>query len=120
GDTFDLLRLDPLPLPHELDNKTSSFPPALTPHRAAAEVTRILAGHRSFLRGVATVLAHGFEVVFLPGNHDIELQWAPVQEAIRAALRGCEVFETPAAAEDALGHLSFRAWYYHEPRRIWI
>src|SRR5688572_657951 len=41
GDTFDLLRLDPLSLPKGPRSRT--FPPVLTPRRAATEVSRILA-----------------------------------------------------------------------------
>lgn len=118
GDAFDLLRLDKIDVPG--GDAASNFAPVLTPTRAAEEVTRLLEGHPTFLEGIATVLAGGHEVLFLPGNHDIEIQWAPVQEALREALRGCERFDSPEEAEAALEHLQFHPWFYYEPGRIWI
>jgi UDP-2,3-diacylglucosamine pyrophosphatase LpxH len=120
GDTFDLLRLDPLPLPEEFARRPSAFGPVLTPARAAIEVTRLLEGHPVFLQALAGVLAGGHHVLFLPGNHDIEVQWPPVQEAIRTALLECDVFADRSAAERALTRLRFLPWFYHQPGRFWI
>lgn len=130
GDTFDLLRLDPVPLPEDLidDPEASSarkrskserppFAPVLTPSRAAAEIARILEGHPKFCRGLATVLAAGRDIIVLPGNHDIEIQWEPVQQAMREALIDTGLLGDEAAA---LAHLQFLPWFYHEPGRVWI
>lgn len=120
GDTFDLLRLDPVPLPEEFEQRASNFAPVLTPSRAAAEVDRILSGHPLFVDAIAHVLASGHEVVMLPGNHDIEVQWNPVHEAIRAKIAASSSFESKEAANLALARLEFRPWFYHEPGRVWI
>jgi len=64
------------------------------------------------------VLAAGHEVIVLPGNHDLELQWEPVQEELRRAVAGC--VESRGASRDALGRLRFEPWFFHEPGRIWI
>jgi UDP-2,3-diacylglucosamine pyrophosphatase LpxH len=120
GDTFDLLRLDPLPLPEELDQRHSSFAPVLTPHRAASEVSRILEGHPLFVEAIATVLHAGHYVTVLPGNHDIEIQWDPVHDAMREAIGSSRIFATKAEATEALERLEFRPWFYYEPGRLWI
>jgi UDP-2,3-diacylglucosamine pyrophosphatase LpxH len=126
GDTFDLLRLDPVPLPEDLESSSSRkrarserppFAPVLTPSRAAAELARILEGHPKFCRGLATVLAAGHEVIVLPGNHDIEIQWEPVQQAMREALVDTDML---GDVDAALSRLRFLPWFYHEPGRVWI
>jgi UDP-2,3-diacylglucosamine pyrophosphatase LpxH len=114
GDVFDFLRVDPAP-----DGPPErAFAPLLTPATAAALVRDILAGHRALADGLAEVLAAGHEVIFLPGNHDLEVQWEPVQEAIRQALR--ERLEARSAPPGALTGLSFSPWFLCEPGRIWI
>lgn len=120
GDTFDLLRLDKVPLPDENDDSPSWFTPVLTPERASAELARLLEGHPIFIEGLALVLSRGHQVVMLPGNHDIEVQWQPVQDALRDALRRCNVFDDPSQAEEALSRLQFEEWFYYEPGRIWV
>lgn len=119
GDTFDFLRLDPVP--EKLGGKKSAFNPVMTPQRAALEMESILAGHPLFLEALARVLAEGNEILVMPGNHDIEIQWAPVQEAMRDAIAEHALFAgNPARAKEALGRLTFRPWFYYEPGRIWI
>ena len=129
GDTFDLLRLDAVPLPEELqadDTKRraklerSTFAPVLTPSRAAAELARILEGHPRFCAAIAKVLAAGYDVVVLPGNHDIEIQWEPVQQAMREALVASGELGDDETCATALAHLDFAPWFYHEPGRVWI
>ncbi|MEM6994301.1 MAG: hypothetical protein AAF721_27550 [Myxococcota bacterium] len=119
GDTFDFLRLDPVP--EALGGKKSAFSPVLTPQRAAMEIESILAGHPRFLEAIATVLASGNEVLMMPGNHDVEVQWKPVQDAMREALREHPMLaEDPEAAEQALARLEFSPWFYHEEGRVWV
>ena len=113
GDAFDFLRLDKIDVGEK-------FSPVLTPTRAAAEVESILKGHPEFVRAVASVLKAGHTVIFLPGNHDIEVQWAPVQDAMRKAIAASPEFESEQVAELAMQHLEFRPWFYYEPGRIWI
>ncbi len=112
GDTFDLLRLDPVPLPGERD---SFFTPVMSPKRAAYETQRVLEGHPLFVDALAQVLREGHEIVLLPGNHDIEVQWAPVQDTIRdvIAVRG-------SLASEDLARLRIQPWFYYEEGRIWI
>lgn len=108
GDTFDFLRV-------ELDGAAKEPGPTLD-HEGAARIARaILAGHPRFLDGLAHITDSGFDVVILPGNHDIELQWAEVQQEVRDALTA-RPGATPARQE----RLSFAPWFFHEPGRVWI
>ena len=85
GDTFDLLRVD-----HDRGSDQSLrerlYGPSLTPQVAVEIISQILIGHPVFVQALAQVLAAGHAVVFLPGNHDIEMQWPQVQDAVRQAI----------------------------------
>ena len=123
GDTFDLLRIDPEPST-TADRRERRFEPAHTPPQAAHTVRAILRGHPRFVHGLCDVLHAGHDVVFLPGNHDIEMQWTPVHAAVRDAiavgLADDPFCLAPAQVADALARLQFRDWFYHEPNRIWV
>lgn len=120
GDTFDLLRIDFNPR-EGATARERRFGPTITPERAAATVTEILAGHHGFVAGLAHVLVKGHPVVILPGNHDLEIQWEPVQQAVRQAIVAeVRASGNDAAAERAARGLTFEPWFHYEPGRIWI
>jgi UDP-2,3-diacylglucosamine pyrophosphatase LpxH len=66
------------------------------------------------LAALARFLDAGHEVVILPGNHDCDLAWPSVREALRA--RVAASLADPAS----LSRLTFREWFYYEPGRIWV
>ncbi|MEZ4381176.1 MAG: metallophosphoesterase [Nannocystaceae bacterium] len=121
GDAFDLLRLDRVPTAEKTSRRERRYGPAMTPEQAAAAIREILCGHPEFVDGLAQVLAAGYEVIFLPGNHDLEIQWPAVHAEIRAALLD-RVAQLAGEASRGLadGLLRFRSWFYYEPGRVWI
>ncbi len=130
GDAFDLLRVDKVEAEAEAATRRERrYGPAMTTKQAAAVIREILIGHPEFLEGLARILRSGYEVIFLPGNHDHEIQWPTVHNEIRSALLDRAVAdaeaedETASAAairESADALLSFRPWFYYEPDRVWI
>jgi UDP-2,3-diacylglucosamine pyrophosphatase LpxH len=116
GDILDLLRIEPDP--GGASGLERRFGPAVTPAVAARMVRDILRGHAAFADALAVVLAAGHDVVFLPGNHDLEIQWEPVQEEVRRAV--ADRLDARGAPGDALQRLRFEPWFFHEPGRIWI
>ncbi|RYF09432.1 MAG: hypothetical protein EOO40_06890, partial [Deltaproteobacteria bacterium] len=121
GDTFDLLRIEPDPDAVSASEHERRFGPVHTPAQAAKTVGQILEGHRGFVAGVAQVLNAGYEVIFLPGNHDVEVQWAPVQQEVqRSVLQQVRMRYGEAAEAAAAPLLQFAPWFYHEPGRVWI
>lgn len=120
GDTFDLLRVD-----HDAEQEQSlrerRYGPALTPTVAASIMQQIMAGHPVFMQALARILAAGHDVIFLPGNHDIEMQWADVQAVVRDTLLDVVRSEgDEELAESAAERLHFRQWFYYEENRVWI
>jgi len=121
GDTFDLLRIDTHQAAAGTTLRERRFGPSLTPDIATTMMAQIVAGHPAFLDALAHVLACGYEVVFLPGNHDLEIQWPSVQEEIRTAiLQRVILHHGEAMRSQADEMLIFRPWFYHEPGRVWI
>ena len=118
GDVVDLLRIEPEPAPGGARGIERRFGPAVTPAVAARLVRDILRGHEAFADALALVLAAGNDVVLLPGNHDLELQWEPVQEEVRRAVAAR--LDARGAPKGALDGLRFEPWFFHEPGRIWI
>lgn len=121
GDSFDFLRVEP-ERPHDAaSQRERRFGAEMSPPNAAHLSQDILRGHPVFVEALADVLGSGHEVVFLPGNHDIEVQWTPVQEEIRAAVQARLASRRGAekAARD-LERLRFEPWFLHEPGRLWI
>ncbi len=113
GDTFDLLRVEP-----EAGNRQA--PPYLTPEQATRTLQCILDGHPTFVHALAAALLGGLPLVFLPGNHDIELQWPQVQEVLRRAVASAIDGMDGNGNELTAELLSFHPWFYYEPGRVWI
>ncbi len=124
GDTFDLLRIDRPPHSPEATLVERQFGPFLTPDRATRDILEILEGHPLFVEGLARVLAVGHEIVMLPGNHDLELQWACVHDEVRkAVLERVKLLGQRGPVRDladCAARLHFPPWFWYEPGRIWI
>jgi len=55
-------------------------------YKTAWKLMRIFSGHAAFFKALATWLTAGGRLVFVKGNHDLELHWPLVRRAIRAEL----------------------------------
>lgn len=104
---------------------TSSFdehPP--TDEGCTRHMELMLADHPVFSSAVAKLLARGpHEVTFLSGNHDIELYWPGVRNAIRTELvrRAVEDHGAPPSAREDIGdRIRFRSWFHISSDRIYF
>ena len=121
GDIFDFLRVEPVDPTDEPDRVEKRRRDRTTPAAIVRIVAEILAGPPGLARGLAYVLRFAEEVIFLPGNHDLEMQWSSVQAEIRRALLAeVESQAGEEAAKRADQRLRFESWFYHEPGRLWI
>ncbi|MGQ0508953.1 MAG: metallophosphoesterase [Myxococcaceae bacterium] len=123
GDIFDLLRVDP----EDTEGGNGGSPrekrygPTLTPAVATRTLSRIIAGHPVFMEGLAILVTAGHDVIFMPGNHDSEMQWDPLQDEVRrAVMEAVRAKEGDAGVAAAQPHLQFKPWFHYEPGRIWI
>lgn len=119
GDTFDFLRTEPSSDPGA-SRREQRFGADLSPERAAELVTQSLEGHPGLVAAFADVVEAGNEVVMLPGNHDLEVQFEAVQSCIRAAVRVQLQARGVATVDEAVARFRFAPWFHHEPGRIWI
>ncbi|HFE46331.1 MAG TPA: hypothetical protein ENJ18_12690, partial [Nannocystis exedens] len=121
GDAFDLLRTDRVDTERAGSRRERRYGPAMTSTQASALIREILSGHPEFLDGLAQVLSAGYEVIFLPGNHDHEIQWPAIHNEIRTQILARVAALIPEAKPDRTAQLlSFRPWFYYEPGRVWV
>jgi UDP-2,3-diacylglucosamine pyrophosphatase LpxH len=105
---------------HQLDvafEQQYAFLP--TPEKSADKLASIYRGHPLFFRALAWFVGQGHRLVFLRGNHDLELFWPRVQERLREFVAR----EYPAAFGYDEGHplppdfqerIDFRpGWFYY-------
>jgi UDP-2,3-diacylglucosamine pyrophosphatase LpxH len=86
----------------------------------AAQAERILSDHPGWFGAVARVLLAGHRVLFLSGNHDVELYWPGARTAIRAHLvKLCRAHATSNSrttpdeiAASIESRVRFRAWFH--------
>jgi UDP-2,3-diacylglucosamine pyrophosphatase LpxH len=104
GDIFDFLRAEH-PRRTQPDYSLDSSPGA-----AVEKLERIAAGHSRFFEALGRLLEAGFQLAFLPGNHDIEMLHAAVQEKVRKLIR--QYGHCSAEAADAV---QFLHWIYYVP-----
>ncbi len=126
GDIMDFLAIREVPSASEardsglqLTRSELKFGMGSSEAKAAWKTRRILRGHRIFFEALVDFLLAGHTIVWIRGNHDLEMHWPAVQEIIinffvtEITSRGLE----PA---DTLDRLELHEWFYHEPGRIFI
>jgi UDP-2,3-diacylglucosamine pyrophosphatase LpxH len=87
----------------------------------AAQLRRIVADHPRFFGAAARLLAEGHRVIFMSGNHDLELYWPGVRAALREALRGMAAALAPSSElEDLEDRVRFRAWFHVTEDKIYL
>jgi UDP-2,3-diacylglucosamine pyrophosphatase LpxH len=90
----------------------------------AEHARRILEDHPGWFDAAARVLARGHRVLFLSGNHDLELYWPGVRRVITDHLvTRAMAFssERERAAEPDLGaRVRFRTWFHVTEDRIYL
>jgi UDP-2,3-diacylglucosamine pyrophosphatase LpxH len=88
GDTFDFDTIVALPEEPSFDLSWLERKRGLAPEeaRSAWKMRRILADHAPLVEALRAFLADGHTLVFIVGNHDLELHWPAVQAELRAAL----------------------------------
>ncbi|NLE99936.1 MAG: hypothetical protein GX601_03070 [Anaerolineales bacterium] len=140
GDALDLLQVISLPAEGRLlrcvagVERYDELPPSdhtygLAPTRRASEwrIRLMARGHQQFLAALGRFIAHGNEVAFIKGNHDVDLHWPTVCDRLtreigraytRARLRTGVGEPLPPQALRERVH--YYPWFYYEPGRVYI
>lgn len=74
------------------------------------KMQRLLDDHPRFVAGLAEFLARGNRVTFLMGNHDRELAFPGVQDALRGAI--CRA-SPPGFGHQVAQRVTFEPWFVH-------
>ena len=103
----------------------------LTEQGCAEHTERLLADHPVWFDSIARVLLRGHRVLFLSGNHDIELCWPAVRAVIKKDLarRWKALFDSAASAgptegltppQDLDQRVRFRTWFHVTEDGVYI
>ncbi|MDA3863048.1 MAG: metallophosphoesterase [Deltaproteobacteria bacterium] len=120
GDIFDFLAVSELPTPEEVEkfgleynSSEKKYGLGSSQSKAAWKIRRIIAGHKVFFRALAKFLSAGNQIVYLRGNHDLEVYWPAVKKEIYKALV-VELKKLGSPAEFANDNFIFKPWFHLE------
>lgn len=105
GDIFDFDSVMALPEQpvfhiHWLERHRGLFP---RPERSQFKISKILNDHAHFMKALSDFITRGNKVIFVMGNHDLELHFSTVQEEILKHLN---------LSEQLRHHVRFVEWFY--------
>jgi len=118
-----------------LSESEQLYGPGTSPLMSGLRVDLVYQGHPGFFQALAWFIARGNEVVFIKGNHDVELHWPKVQASIKRLLEqayaegrgehpacyGLDWSGLPAMFDlAARRRVFFLPWNYYEPGRVYI
>lgn len=114
---FDLVTQvpDPAPFPVSPGERRRGLDPSEP--KAVWTVELVLAQHPVLRDGLARFLAAGHRILYVMGNHDREICFAGVQQAIRRVLREAAHALGADFQDDAV---VFEPWFHYEPGCIFI
>ena len=118
-----------------LSKSEKLYGPGTTPLMSGLRADLIYAGHKRFFQALAWFIARGNEVVFIKGNHDMELHWPKTQSSIKRLLEQAykEAQKETAPQRDLdwdglprdfglteRKRIYFLPWNYYEPGRVYV
>ncbi|MFT5431497.1 MAG: UDP-2,3-diacylglucosamine pyrophosphatase LpxH [Myxococcota bacterium] len=89
---------------------------AATAEKSAWKLQQILAHHAGFVSTLARVLGQGHTVVWVIGNHDLELCFAEAQTVLGKAVAASQ----EAQGFKVCGAVTFEPWFYFVPGEIYV
>lgn len=110
GDIFDFDSVTKLPLMpafkvNKLEELRGLFPEE---EKSRFKIETILSDHAVWVQALRDWLKQGNSIVFIIGNHDVELNWPEVQKEILRALQ----IDLTLAPEEIIKKVRFCEWFY--------
>jgi UDP-2,3-diacylglucosamine pyrophosphatase LpxH len=128
GDFLDLLQVvstDGAPPELRRDPDHPEYGLAGGEAESVFKVAKVASGHWQFFEALGAFVADGNRLTILKGNHDVELHYPRVQQALVAELR--RAFERvasqhPSARAERIGAetVRFGEWFHYEKGLVWI
>ena len=90
---------------------------------SAYKIGQVARGHEPFMRALAGWVVAGNAITVIKGNHDVELHYPAVRDALLAELRRAWVSgggSPSALAPVDAGAIRFSDWFYYEKDLLWI
>jgi UDP-2,3-diacylglucosamine pyrophosphatase LpxH len=116
GDFIDFIgmsiRPDDEPLTTELTVEEREHGLGNASDHARAKLRRVAARHGDVFEALAAFVADGHALTLIHGNHDVEFHWDEVKTDFRSVLL-THAKLSGALAEQFLGRIDFRAWFYY-------
>ncbi len=124
GDLFDFIQVLVYPENEEqrkfdILNSEINKPYGLrcTENACEFQINKVIEGHPVFFKSLADFLCKGNKIIFLPGNHDIQLYWKNVQNRIKACLHKlC----TCKSSDNHDNNIKFYPWIFYCPGMIYV
>ncbi|MCA9537513.1 MAG: metallophosphoesterase family protein [Myxococcales bacterium] len=115
GDTIDFLHMDVRPDQDQLDAEESHYGLAFDERRARFKLAVIARCHRHSLTALARFIEAGHQVVFIVGNHDVDLWFGEVRNDL--------IEQIAAHADDpeqVRAGVRFEPWFYYDAGRAYV
>ena len=127
GDIFDFLATKRVPLnsdEFEGESVTSTerkYGLSTTAAKSAWKMRCIVRGHHDFFEALIGFIQAGHRVTLIRGNHDVELFWPEVQEALYEEMESVALELFPDGLQYQIrDHMEMRHWFYLEKDRIFV
>lgn len=120
GDVMDFLSVTTLPDKEVIlkegifvNRNEAKFGLGSAENKAVWKTRLILQGHFDFFKALAGFLMAGHRIVYIRGNHDLEIYWDSVQEEIRSFLKE-RLMEMGSEDGSEIDNFEIRQWFWHE------
>lgn len=126
GDILDFLAVREVPtetqvkeLDIRLNRSEIKYGMGSSEQKSVWKLRQIIHGHRIFFDALVDFVSKGHWIIWVRGNHDIELFWPAVRHELTLALH--QLAQERNKNPDILcEHMTFADWFYYEPGRIYI
>ena len=127
GDVFDFLAAKRLPEDGELEGSETiseaerKYGLSTTATKSAWKMRWIVRGHRVFFSAILDFMEAGHHVTLIRGNHDVELFWPEVQEALYEEIATlAETAPSRWKVSRVREQFDIQHWFYLEKKRIFV
>lgn len=122
GDTFDFDQIHLLPEKEgdSLSWKANWEKMQTTAPISIQKIQRIIQEHDEFIQGLARLVTNGHRLVFLRGNHDVEMTWQEVKDEVAdAIIKNANPVNSEQEAQ-LRNRIQFFDWFYYQRGLFYI